>query len=337
MDARPDVSTPPLPVRIVDPPGGPILAIAARPDDIESWGAGTLARAAGAGATVRLLVVPSSDKGTADADARPWTRRPGDEPTRPVIFAGLGAIAHRMPRLGRRRRPVALAGEAPTSSLTTRRCGTTKPSRRSASMRCWRWCGSSRPPCSCAATARSSAPREPAPCRAGRTSPVFAFAARRNDVPSLHAAVADKGVDVGGLSIGAAIERSPFRAERKAAEDAGAGVPEVPAADPHHLAKVLWTMHGTRSRPEGSTANDASPTEPSNERDSGRSRRASVERSACTRAGGFGLGGVGGCRGGDGQKHMREPGALVDVEKILPAPSQGHERPRMGRVTSRDE
>ena len=53
-------------MRIVAPPGaGSILAIAAHPEDIERWCAGTLARAADAGATVRLLLVTSGDKGSA--------------------------------------------------------------------------------------------------------------------------------------------------------------------------------------------------------------------------------------------------------------------------------
>jgi hypothetical protein len=32
---------------------------------------------------------------------------------------------------------------------------------------------------------------------------------------------------------------------------------------------------------------------------------------------------------------MRELGTLADVENVLPAPSQGHERPRTGRATKR--
>lgn len=48
-----------------DPPGGAaIMAIAAHPDDIESWCAGTLAQAIDAGSTVRLLLVTSGDKGS---------------------------------------------------------------------------------------------------------------------------------------------------------------------------------------------------------------------------------------------------------------------------------
>jgi len=57
---------------IVDPPGAvAVLAIAAHPDDIEAWCAGTLARAIDAGATVRLLLVTSGDKGSGDPAATP--------------------------------------------------------------------------------------------------------------------------------------------------------------------------------------------------------------------------------------------------------------------------
>jgi short-subunit dehydrogenase len=78
----------------------------------------------------------------------------------------------------------------------------------------------------------------------------FALAAQRNYLQSLHAAVADRGVYVGALYIGAAIEHSPFHAEREAAKAAGARVPEMPSADPHRLAGLLWTMHRTRTHPE---------------------------------------------------------------------------------------
>lgn len=57
---------------VIDPPmAGPIMAIAAHPDDIESWCAGTLARAIDAGATVNLLLVTSGDKGSGDPYAVP--------------------------------------------------------------------------------------------------------------------------------------------------------------------------------------------------------------------------------------------------------------------------
>jgi len=52
---------------ISDPPSvGVIMAVAAHPDDIESWCAGTLARSIDAGATVRLLLVTSGDTGSDD-------------------------------------------------------------------------------------------------------------------------------------------------------------------------------------------------------------------------------------------------------------------------------
>jgi len=55
---------------IIDPPSvGVIMAVAAHPDDIESWCAGTLVRAVDAGATVRLLLVTSGDKGSDDPTA----------------------------------------------------------------------------------------------------------------------------------------------------------------------------------------------------------------------------------------------------------------------------
>ena len=57
---------------IVPPPSpGPIMAIAAHPDDIESWCAGTLAGAIDTGATVQLLLVTSGDKGSNQANASP--------------------------------------------------------------------------------------------------------------------------------------------------------------------------------------------------------------------------------------------------------------------------
>ena len=62
--------------RIVEPPGGlSIVAIAAHPDDIERWCAGTLARTIEAGATVRLLLVTSGDSGSSDSHATRETVR----------------------------------------------------------------------------------------------------------------------------------------------------------------------------------------------------------------------------------------------------------------------
>ncbi|MCA1554044.1 MAG: PIG-L family deacetylase, partial [Chloroflexi bacterium] len=52
-------------MQIVQPPqANSIVAIAAHPDDIESWCAGTLALAADAGATVRLVLVTSGELGS---------------------------------------------------------------------------------------------------------------------------------------------------------------------------------------------------------------------------------------------------------------------------------
>lgn len=63
-------------MRILEPPAAAIMAIAAHPDDIESWCGGTLARAVDAGASVRLLLVTSGDLGTSDPQA-----------TRPLVAA----------------------------------------------------------------------------------------------------------------------------------------------------------------------------------------------------------------------------------------------------------
>lgn len=77
-----------------------------------------------------------------------------------------------------------------------------------------------------------------------------ALAAQRNYLQALHAAVADQGVYVGGLYIGAAIKHTPFHVQREAARAAGIPVPEMPEVDPDHLAALLWTMHRTRGQPE---------------------------------------------------------------------------------------
>jgi short-subunit dehydrogenase len=76
------------------------------------------------------------------------------------------------------------------------------------------------------------------------------LAAQRNYLQALHAAVAGKGVYVGGLYIGAAIENTPFHAWMEAARAAGDPVPEIPAADPNQLAELLWAMHRTRDKAE---------------------------------------------------------------------------------------
>jgi short-subunit dehydrogenase len=82
------------------------------------------------------------------------------------------------------------------------------------------------------------------------SGPGPAQAAQRNYLQSLHAEVAEKGVYVGMLYIGAAIAHSAFHTAREAAKAAGDPVWEMPTADPAHLANLLWTMHSTRSQPE---------------------------------------------------------------------------------------
>jgi short-subunit dehydrogenase len=77
-----------------------------------------------------------------------------------------------------------------------------------------------------------------------------ALAAQRNYLQALHAAVADKGVYVGGLYIGAAIKHTPFHAQRETARAAGTPVPDMPEIDPDQLADLLWSMHHTRDKPE---------------------------------------------------------------------------------------
>jgi short-subunit dehydrogenase len=76
------------------------------------------------------------------------------------------------------------------------------------------------------------------------------LAAQRNLLQAWHAAVADKGVYVGGLYIGAAIENTPFHDQMQAAKAAGAAIPDIPTVDPTHLADLLWTMHNTTGQPE---------------------------------------------------------------------------------------
>ncbi|TMC60170.1 MAG: PIG-L family deacetylase [Chloroflexi bacterium] len=59
-------------MQIVEPPRVErIMAIAAHPDDIESWCAGTLALAVDAGASARLLLVTSGELGSHDLDVKP--------------------------------------------------------------------------------------------------------------------------------------------------------------------------------------------------------------------------------------------------------------------------
>jgi short-subunit dehydrogenase len=82
------------------------------------------------------------------------------------------------------------------------------------------------------------------------SGPSPAQAAQRNYLQALHAEVAEKGVYVGMLYIGAAIRNSAFHGEMEKAEAAGDQVWEMPVVDPEHLAELLWTMHDTKGQPE---------------------------------------------------------------------------------------
>ena len=86
----------------------------------------------------------------------------------------------------------------------------------------------------------AGASREPGPAQA----------AQRNYLQSLHAEVAEQGVYVGMLYIGAAIEHSAFHTEMEQAKAAGDQVWEMPSVDPAHLADLLWTMHRTKGLAE---------------------------------------------------------------------------------------
>jgi len=82
------------------------------------------------------------------------------------------------------------------------------------------------------------------------SGPGPAQAAQRNYLQSLHAEVAAKGVYIGMLYIGVAIENSAFHTEMEQAKAAGEPVWEMPSVDPAHLADLLWNMHSARGQPE---------------------------------------------------------------------------------------
>ena len=84
------------------------------------------------------------------------------------------------------------------------------------------------------------------------SGPGPAQAAQRNYLQSLHAEMADKGVYVGMLYIGAIIENSAFHTQIEEAKAAGAGRDWGPTVNPAHLADLLWTMHRTKGQPEAS-------------------------------------------------------------------------------------
>ena len=82
------------------------------------------------------------------------------------------------------------------------------------------------------------------------SGPSPAQAAQRNYLQALHAEVAGKGVYVGMLYVGAAIENSAFHTELEQARAAGEPVWEMPTVDPEYLAGLLWTMHAAKGQRE---------------------------------------------------------------------------------------
>jgi short-subunit dehydrogenase len=88
------------------------------------------------------------------------------------------------------------------------------------------------------------------------SGPGPAQAAQRNYLQSLDAEVAKKGVYVGRLYIGAAIENTPFHTQIEEAKAAGANVPDMPAVSPARLADLLWTMHSTKGQSEATYPKD---------------------------------------------------------------------------------
>jgi short-subunit dehydrogenase len=83
------------------------------------------------------------------------------------------------------------------------------------------------------------------------SGPSPAQAAQRNYLQALHAEVAERGVYVGMLYIGAIIENSAFHAWLQDAKAAGTPTREWgPAVSPAHLADLLWNMHNAKGEPE---------------------------------------------------------------------------------------
>lgn len=78
------------------------------------------------------------------------------------------------------------------------------------------------------------------------------LAAQRNYLQALYAEVAERGVYVGGLYIGAAIENSAFHRWLQKAKAEGGPVPAMPTVSPDHLADLLWNMQRERKSPDAS-------------------------------------------------------------------------------------
>jgi hypothetical protein len=64
--------------------------------------------------------------------------------------------------------------------------------------------------------------------------------------------MADKGVYVGMLYIGAIIEHSAFHTYVEQSKAAGSGRDWGPTVDPADVAELLWNMHSTRGDAEAS-------------------------------------------------------------------------------------
>lgn len=87
-------------MKIAEPPEvKTIMAVAAHPDDIESWCAGTLARSIKLGASVRLLLVTSGEQGSNDPESKretvgPMREREALEAARRLGLAEVGFLRY---------------------------------------------------------------------------------------------------------------------------------------------------------------------------------------------------------------------------------------------------
>lgn len=82
-------------MRVVEPPGAAsVMVIAAHPDDIESWCAGTLAQSVDQGTGVRLLLVTSGEHGSDDPSLQAFevTARREEEARRAAEILGLAEV-----------------------------------------------------------------------------------------------------------------------------------------------------------------------------------------------------------------------------------------------------
>jgi short-subunit dehydrogenase len=82
------------------------------------------------------------------------------------------------------------------------------------------------------------------------SGPGPAQAAQRNYLQSLHTELADKGVYVGMLYIGAVIEQSAFHTYVEQSKAAGTGRDWGPTVHPADLAELLWNMHSAKGDAE---------------------------------------------------------------------------------------